>query len=538
MKITQTQSLNKLGVGSVILFMGVISCLLVPHVPQSADAEEGSDDVTTEVAAEVHSSISLAVQSSIEIDAAPKASGNFSSNSAKLTVATNSTGGYSLYMQTGDGTSELKSVNLANEQTIGPVEMNTQDSDFAANTWGYSLNGTFYNPVPSGLAQPVFQTTTTTHRDDYDLYFGVSVDESLPVGRYSNQVVISAIANPTVATSMNEVSYMQAMTSEICKNTAEGFTKQLIDTRDGRKYWVAKMKDENCWMTQNLALDITEKGLSKMDTDIVTDWDATNYITNPPEPTYTQASLGTSSSVTAESWNLNDGGEYIIATPLLRTGCGNVKGNLSECVKVGMVNVAGEKFRPGYKAQMGDWEGANATVNTLLAVNCTEWEGTGTSKTCIAGEYDEHYAVGNYYEFNTATAGTGERATVSGVVASGSICPKGWKLPLSSTAYNNVSGSFYYLLNKYGVAGVLENADTGYNVAREPLYFIRSGSVTVSNSQGTLGNAASEGMYFSSVAHTADAMYILLITGGTINPSYDTTSTLRQYGRTVRCIAQ
>ncbi len=387
MKITQTQSLNKLGVGSVILFMGVISCLLVPHVPQSADAEEGSDDVTTEVAAEVHSSISLAVQSSIEIDAAPKASGNFSSNSAKLTVATNSTGGYSLYMQTGDGTSELKSVNLANEQTIGPVEMNTQDSDFAANTWGYSLNGTFYNPVPSGLAQPVFQTTTTTHRDDYDLYFGVSVDESLPVGRYSNQVVISAIANPTVATSMNEVSYMQAMTSEICKNTAEGFTKQLIDTRDGRKYWVAKMKDENCWMTQNLALDISESGLSSLDTDIAQSWNqsAAHY---PPQRTNQYILTGANNSeITNSGTNSWSFGEVLLATPLALTECTNIA-TLSDiqtrCGDYGLIDVSSGDWQPAFEAKEGTFTYPNGkTYDGLVAVN----QDTKT--------YDAHYLIGN-----------------------------------------------------------------------------------------------------------------------------------------------
>lgn len=41
--------------------------------------------------------------------------------------------------------------------------------------------------------------------------------------------------------------------------------------------------------------------------------------------------------------------------------------------------------------------------------------------------YDSHYLVGNYYQLNTATAGTG--GTIYGGVAPSSICPKGWALP-------------------------------------------------------------------------------------------------------------
>lgn len=81
---------------------------------------------------------------------------------------------------------------------------------------------------------------------------------------------------------------MQHMNSEICANTAEGTTKQLIDSRDGNSYWVAKMKDGNCWMTQNLALDITEKGLSAMDTDIEYDWNSRSV--HPPKNTISEYS--------------------------------------------------------------------------------------------------------------------------------------------------------------------------------------------------------------------------------------------------------
>ena len=56
------------------------------------------------------------------------------------------------------------------------------------------------------------------------------------------------------ATSWDDLEIMQHMTPEICASAFVGETKQLIDWRDGKTYWVAKLADGNCWMTQNLEL--------------------------------------------------------------------------------------------------------------------------------------------------------------------------------------------------------------------------------------------------------------------------------------------
>ena len=53
---------------------------------------------------------------------------------------------------------------------------------------------------------------------------------------------------------ISSISTMQAMTSEICAATAVGTSKNLTDTRDSNTYTVKKLKDGNCWMTQNLRL--------------------------------------------------------------------------------------------------------------------------------------------------------------------------------------------------------------------------------------------------------------------------------------------
>ena len=52
---------------------------------------------------------------------------------------------------------------------------------------------------------------------------------------------------------------MQDMTSEICSSvTVPHDSIQLVDVRDNKSYWVTKLNDGHCWMTQDLDLVITK----------------------------------------------------------------------------------------------------------------------------------------------------------------------------------------------------------------------------------------------------------------------------------------
>lgn len=62
------------------------------------------------------------------------------------------------------------------------------------------------------------------------------------------------------------------MTASICQDSQEHDTKQLVDNRDGKTYWVAKLKDGNCWMTQNLDLDLRNITLNSTNTSTTSSW--------------------------------------------------------------------------------------------------------------------------------------------------------------------------------------------------------------------------------------------------------------------------
>ena len=76
-------------------------------------------------------------------------------------------------------------------------------------------------------------------------------------------------APPTIS----DISTLQEMKPEYCTNSTVHQTATLTDTRDGEKYTVAKLKDDRCWMTQNLRLKLsTDTPLKPTDSDVQSDW--------------------------------------------------------------------------------------------------------------------------------------------------------------------------------------------------------------------------------------------------------------------------
>ena len=374
--------------------------MIFPTLPQSAQAEEAESKVSLSVAPV----ISLSLQDTVAVEVTPTQDGTFSSNTAALSISTNNETGYSLYMATGNGENTLTSQNPSISNVISAVnggDSGVTSANFTNNTWGYNLSqdavsdATAYKAVPTANGDTALITTSSpTEADTYNLTFGTKVDASLPSGTYSNDVVVSVVANPAFVPVFDGIQTMQEMTSTICADAAENDTAQLTDTRDGKKYWVTKLADGNCWMTQNLDLDITESGLSANDTDIDADWTSSNAY--PPTSTATSISQD-------DFYGSYDLGDYLQIS--FGGGSSVDAENVSDA---GFLNVSGSEWSDTYVANgdtTPDWTTADRANHT----------------------YDAHYLIGNYYSWMDATAGTGYGLTNGN--ASGSICPKNWHLP-------------------------------------------------------------------------------------------------------------
>lgn len=517
-----------IGTSSLALLVVLMLALLYPSVGISTNAAN-TDAVVLEAGVNLGSNISLAIQSSLDIDVAPSGDVSYNKNTAKLTVSTNNSSGYSLFMQAMGDSADLSNTDLTITESIMPLETASTLEMMQTNTWGYNIErignldkNRIYYPVSTSL-ETIYETGGTSYNDEYALTFGVATGSDLPQGRYTREVVISATANPMVITSLANAEYMQDITSDICRNTDTHVTKRLTDYRDGKKYWVAKLKDGNCWMTQNLALTLNDfndgegiravmaDGISKgalltpANTDIEESWNTSS----PYPPKVTSKSPFVSPANTADSW---DFGEYVWTKAANPVSCSSQTGvdPLSKCpATAGFVNVSGS-----------DWQASNVEIDSGdIAEN---------------GIYDAHYLVGNYYTFTAATAGKGPTVTGSQAnVENSSICPKGWKLPTSGSNYNAASDSFYNLLKAYGAE--TSNAAASTIIRAKPLYLILGGQVDYSASGGPINEIGSHGHFSSSVSSGSGSDYLLEFTSSSVDANR---SLSRQFGISVRCLVR
>ena len=336
------------------------------------------------------STISISTPASLDLELTPTNQGVADVQTSNVIIKTSGTEGFKVLLSS-------KNPDLVNrlhpEKTISSVKAETTSTNLPLNTWGIYLGAS--SPSSSTLFSPIPTTPTEFARQDladasgtYKLAAATKVDTSLPAGMYQSQLVISVVASlpEKIVTDLTTATYMQDITPEICANSkiweSEADSVTLIDKRDNKTYKVARLKDGNCWMQEDLKLSLsTDKPLSSETSDI---------------------------------------------SP-------NEDGSIREWV-------------PGTTLNRGVW-----TYNGF-----------------------------SYYNWLVATAGSGQAIFDQGTIttqnnaAPDSICPKGWKLPLSGTVNNAVSGSFQNMIKWYG--GALYATPTSF---RQVGFFEANGQLQV-----------------------------------------------------------
>lgn len=432
-------------------------------------------------------------------------------------VEVKNSGGYAVYLKANNA--DLIGVNDATHKIPSTSSARTYE-DMDINTWGYyAAEGTTipstatYKPLlASENGNKIAENTETKIESETKhliLSFATKLNNETPADSYQNVAVMSVVSSPIeVALTWDEIAEMQQMTSEICTSAVNGASKQLKDVRDGKYYWITKLEDGKCWMTQNLDLDITTAGLNSETSDIgynngdypevIEYWNGSSAY--PPVNT---AATATSSTIFADdtgthSWNL---GAYRITSPLAANNCGSGK-------------------------------------NT--GANCSSQLTAYATPTTANGDLNSHYILGNFYQWNTAVAGSGGSEFKSDDAPS-SICPKNWRLPTTKN-----TNEFTNLTKIYNVY-ISTNASDVAAITSAPMYFARSGYVS-QDSGYLFSYAGDSGRLWSSTANQySDGAYYLSFSGtkeslGNINvhssANYMHEGPTRMNGYSVRCIAR
>ncbi len=304
-----------------------------------------------------------------------------------------------------------------------------------------------------------------------------------------------------------------------CPYLEVGDTELLTDIRDGKTYWIAKMADGHCWMTQNLDLDL-ETAPDKVTALTSENTDLTTFNTNG----YTSA-LGYSQDSTTGviTWTPE---RNTVSTADYNASTWAVSNDYTHPYSLDLSSYYyTDTFEPTLDGTGYDFL---ATDNPTY-VKTTQYDGNGV-----------HGRLGNYYTWSAAVASNDTSAYRSSTYSNisnnpqNSICPAGWRLPLTTSASPNyaVQGSQDEVKRLNYVVNSFSNiTDSSRQLEADPLYLTRAGYADT----GTITRAGrGSGIWTSTVASTTDSK-TLYFAGNKIAAPSDSD---RNLGYPIRCVSR
>ena len=488
----QGKVLATLCLSSALVFGGLMLGAAAP----SAHAEE------TEVNVNVPTTLAITSHTAnVVIDADNY--NQFYTDSATITSTTNNPTGYTLTMADKDTNTSLVNDDYDGQDFLHAIDSITSSitvdgtgSNFTVNKWGYAKDSatTTFLPIPaSTAAEEIKVTDGPAENSTTTVTFGTKVNSEVVNGAYEDTVVFSLTAN-AVPKKFSSLTNMQELAEhpEACINAAEHESVEVEDLRDGQRYTIFKAKDGNCWMGENL-----------------------RYGVNPD---------GTGHPFVAADAALSNSG--LNATKMLDLTYDATNPNTAGRIKDG---ASGMKTADN---SVNAFYGYGGESNTEPYINIYQANDVA--------DYDGQTKYGVLYNYCAVTGGTVCDTSAMSEDASGSVCPKGWKLPGmtgnptgsgattdgSVKTYNNLANSYGYGNTQAGMNGMFSS----------PINLLRSGHA-YNGSLDFRSSIIRHGYYWSSTKYTYTSYaYNLYLS----DDSYYVFrhSDFRYYGYSARCVSE
>ena len=466
------------------------------------------------------------------------------SNVIDVRVLTNSINGYTLNATVGNNTTyNTRDLTHSNSNINNPftsIDFTTSptittNTDLASDKWAFSFsldNGTNwsnYNGLPLNSDTTNIATLKTSsgpsvdvNGDDIKFKIAAKASESKPSGDYHNVINFNVVAAPTTMdfaaafesagkTRLLGYYQMQDMTGDICSAVEiEEDEIQLIDNRDNKVYWVAKLKDGNCWMTQNLDHDI---------------------VTNTDFYTYNNTDIGHGPTTnTSATWTA---ARATYATTATQTSEWCIGGNSdTQYGYYRCINQTPESYDPGNLYWNGtitnyllNWNDYSNSCDYSASVPVCDQSLNPINSFTSSTSNTEQYHLGNYYNWAAAIATNNTNIYIANELVEQSICPAGWTLPRVGTGED----SFGALWAEYGFSnGAFSNLN---DLIGSPMYFVLSGG-----HDGALGDIGNSSSYNSPVSgYSSDALRATMMNDGSAAVSG---YAIRGVSFPIRCIAR
>ena len=419
------------------------------------------------------------------------------------TITANIPSSWAMKLTSSNGTYAPTIVDAYNNYNLIPstdtiVAYRTSGTSMDLNT---DLTGSYFNTTYEIYTNPIQPTGTYlgkvkyTMTHPYDASQLTTIEKAFDIAGKDKVQVTDPITGET-----GDYYKMQDMSSRICSLTTVYETEEkLVDIRDNKLYYVSKLKDGHCWMTQNLDLDLSSSiALTSEETDL------------------------NDNSLTG-AYNLHY--SYDSNTRIITWTPENVTRNYNTGTGAAWVN----NNNKAYSMDVGEWywdaNDDTSDCNYLIAA-CEHFSRTPYRNNST------HGSTGNYYNWSAAIASDDSSPFMSNTYVDitknpqNSICPKGWRLPVISSQDVNEFTKLNNLYNR-------ENIDSDVGWIDAPLYFTRSGNID----GGPLYFAGFGGSNWSSTVSDYRSTYYLYFGKNTVDLAGRYGSG-RTHGRSIRCLAR
>ena len=522
------------------------------------DAEGASADTRLVSIASTGSGEYVTISSGgdINMTIVPTADGTLGAVESDVTVKTSVASGYSLYLNMANsaGSNVLYNTTDTSSYLSAAAGTPSTPATLAINQWGFAIAnnttdkssnlGTFSDSytTPEPLSTSLWSLIPTMTDASYTgkiketsaadttgttlpVYIGAKIDNNLAAGNYNGYITFSAMANYSATAGTATISPTTAgpgdtVTITTTTNSAMNVASDQISVSVG---------GYNC---QNPTAN-TATGTLVLTCTLPTNIPAGTY--SGSNIVVTVAKFGMTYTVTNNLTVANGTSLQNSATPLTMQ---NVTPSM--CNNTPLYSVSGETYwlvdsRDGNYygvRKLADnkcWMVTNlklaggttiSSADSNLSSGSYKLPNSSTSGfDSDTGQfmYNGNDTTGAYYSYLTATAGTGASVTSDGGQASGSICPKKWRLPTGNAS----TGEFTALYSAYG------SNKTNLDAAWSPVYVGLYNGSTLYDS-GTLAY-----WWSSTSVSSTNARYLGENTSGGINPA---NSNRRRNGFSVRCV--
>ena len=180
-----------------------------------------------------------------------------------------------------------------------------------------------------------------------------------------------------------------------------------------------------------------------------------------------------------------------------------------------------------------NWTPNRNTETTLSGRWDQDPEGYKTVRSYYDSNKPEH---GTYYTHTAATAGTTANMNNNGDEATGSVCPKGWRLPRTTTRVDSLDNDFYNIAKRYSGSSVWEASMSYFSgdhiISDDPIQFDEVGYRFVT---GGIAGRYNYGFWWSSTIKNNTTAYSLVVRPSIIGPFEPSDF---WHGLNVRCLAR